>query len=398
MVNSDMYRLGSKRSAIREVFEFGRRRAAAVGKENVYDFSLGNPSVPPPPEVKAAFLDILNDPDPMSIHGYTSAPGNDAARDAIAEGLNKRYNTKYTRRNLYLTCGAAAALTATFKALTLDENTEFVAIAPYFPEYTCFSGTAGAKLVVVPADEEEFQIDFGALAAAVNGRTQAVVINSPNNPSGVVYSENTIARLAALLTEKSAEIGHTVYLISDEPYRELYYEAEPLPFVAEFYPHTIVCYSFSKCLSIPGERIGYLLVPDGMEGFDEVCDAIAGAARSLGYVCAPSILQRVAARCADVRPDLTAYRQNRDLLYAGLTKSGYRCAKPSGAFYMFIEAPNGDAASFCEMAKAKDVLLVNGADFGCPRHVRISYCVDHKTIERALPLFDELIKEIRYGG
>lgn len=398
MVNEAMYRLGSKRSAIREVFEFGRRRAEKVGKDNVFDFSLGNPSVPPPPEVKQAFLDILNGLDPMSVHGYTSAPGGDDARDAIAAGLNKRYNTNYSRRNLYLTCGAAAALTAAFKGLTIDGDTEFIAIAPYFPEYTCFAGTAGAKLTVIPADEEAFQIDFLALEKAINPHTQAVVINSPNNPSGVVYTEKTVILLAELLRRKSLEIGHTVYLISDEPYRELYYEEEPLPFIAEYYPHTIVCYSFSKSLSIPGERIGYLLVPDEMEGFDEVCDAIAGAARSLGYVCAPSILQRVAARCAAVHPDLEPYRVNRDLLYSGLTAQGYKCAKPSGAFYLFVEAPNGDAASFCEMAKAKDVLIVNGADFGCPRHIRISYCVDKKTIERALPLFDELIKEVQNGG
>ncbi len=390
MVSERAYQLGAKRSAIRDVFEYGRARAALVGRENVFDLSLGNPSVPPPEEVTEALCELLSE-EPLSLHGYTSAPGGEAARDAIAASLNRRFGTSFTRDNLYLTCGAAAALTSCFSALTIDRDTEFIAIKPYFPEYDCFAATSGARLVSVPADLTAFQIDFCALEAAITPRTQAVVINSPNNPSGAVYSEETLLRLCKLLTEKSQAFGRPVYLISDEPYRELYYGKVAPPFVTRYYDNTLVCYSFSKSLSLPGERIGYVLIPSEAEDHRRLSCAVAGAARSLGYVCAPTLMQRVVGRCADVPPDLTAYRKNRDLLYGALTGMGYRCVEPQGAFYLFVEAPGGNAAAFCERAKALDLLLVPGDSFGCPTHLRASYCVSYDTIERSLPLFQALI-------
>lgn len=387
MVSKEMLALGSKRSCIREIFEFGRNRAAAVGKENVYDFSLGNPSVPAPDAVNAAICEALETMTPIAVHGYTSAPGDDAVRDAIAAGLNKRYGTNYSRRNLYLTCGAAAALTASFMGLTLHENTEFIAIAPYFPEYSVFAAVGGAKLRVIPPDIPDFQIDFVALEAAINENTQALIINSPNNPSGVIYTEATIQRLCDLLRRKEKELGKTLYLISDEPYRELVYDGIELPFAAHYYDNVVVCYSFSKSLSLPGERIGYILIPDTMDDFADVYNAIAGAARAMGYVCAPSLMQRVASRCAQTMPNLAPYIENRDLLYGALTEMGYRCAKPQGAFYLFVEAPGGDAERFCALAKEHDLLLVPGNDFGCPSYMRVSYCVDHDMIKRSLPAF-----------
>jgi len=392
MVSQQMREAGRVRSAIREVFEYGRRRAMLVGEENVFDFSLGNPSVPPPAEVSAAFIDLLQNSDPIRIHGYTSAPGSNEARETIAANLNRRFGTNFSRKNLYLTCGAAAGLTSVFRALTLDERTEFVAIAPYFPEYACFAATAGGKLVVVDADTQDFQIDFDRLAGAVGPHTQGVVINSPNNPSGVVYSEETLKSLAQLLRKKSAEYGRPIYLIADEPYRELNYTGVPVPFITQIYECAIVTYSYSKSLSLPGDRIGYVLVADEMPDFDDVCNAIAGSARMLGYVCAPAILQQVIARCAgsDVQPDLSSYRKNRDALYGGLTKIGYRCMPPDGAFYLFMQAPGGDGDAFAEKAKKEDILIVSGLSFGCPEYVRISYCVAYETIVRAMPGFARL--------
>ena len=392
MLSKESLAYGTTRSCIREIFEFGNQRAAQVGRENVYDYSLGNPSVPAPEAVNQAIIDILHEMPSVAVHSYTSASGDVAARDAIVKNLNKRFGTAYTRDNLYLTCGAAASLCAVFRALSVDCDSEFIAIAPYFPEYNVFAGNAGAKLRVVPADLPSFQIDFSALESMIDAHTQGIVINSPNNPSGVVYTEETIKRLAALLEKKESELAHPIYIICDEPYRELSYDGV-VPFVPNFYADTVVCYSYSKSLSLPGERIGYVLVPDGASDSKALYAAIAGAARALGYVCAPSLMQHMIARCADVTPDLAPYIRNRDLLYSELTRMGYHCAKPSGAFYLFIQAPGGDAEAFCETAKKYDLLLVPGTGFGCPTYMRASYCVSYEMIERSLPAFEKAIKE-----
>ena len=392
MVSKDMLNLGRVRSAIRELFEFGRKRAAIVGDANIYDFSIGNPSVPPPAQLTQEMVRLLNTSDPSALHGYTSAPGANETRDAIAENLNRRYGTSFTRKNLYISCGAAAALTSVLRALTVDRNTEFVAIAPYFPEYGCFATTAGGKLVVVEPDMAHFQIDFAALERAINENTQGVIINSPNNPSGVIYSAETIQALSDLLRNKSAQVGHPVYLISDEPYRELNYTPSPVPFVTQYYAASIITYSYSKSLSLPGDRIGYVLVGNEMPDFDDVYDAIAGSARIQGYVCAPSLLQKTIARAAELNlmPDLSSYKKNRDALYEGLTSFGYRCMPPDGAFYLFLEAPGGDGDAFAEAAKDEDILIVSGRSFGCPGYVRIAYCVAYDTIIHAMPGFGRL--------
>ncbi len=394
MISRAMLRYGTNRSCIRELFEYGKQRRLVVGKENVYDFSLGNPSVPAPEEVNQAIRDIIEEMPSTAIHGYTSGPGSNEARTAIINNLNKRFGTDYKFTDLYLTAGAAAALTAAFRALTIDDKTEFIAFAPFFTEYSCFATTAGAKLIAVPADIPAFQINFDLLERSINVNTQGVIVNSPNNPSGVIYTEETIKELAALLKKKSEEFGHPIFIISDEPYRELVYEGS-VPFIPHYYSNTIICYSYSKSLSLPGERIGYALVPGCVEEHDDVYGAIAGAGRALGYVCAPSLMQLVIARCADVKPDLRPYIANRELIYNGLTEMGYNCAKPSGAFYLFVEAPNGDAQVFSDMAKQQDLLIVPGNDFGCSSYVRISYCVDHEMIKSSLPVFKKLMDKVR---
>ena len=393
MVSREMHALGSSRSCIRELFEFGRKRAETAGPEAVLDFSLGNPSIPAPPAVEEAIRTLLES-DPVALHGYTSAAGADPVRDQIADGLNRRYGLSLNKRNIFMTCGAAPALTATLAGLTLSDRTEFIAFAPFFPEYRVFAAVRGGRLTVVPADEERFQIDFDAAERAFSPETQAVIINSPNNPSGVVYTAETIERLAALLARKSAEYGHPIYLISDEPYRELVYGGVTVPWVPAFYRDTLVCYSFSKSLSLPGERIGYVLAPNELDDFDTVCDAIAGAARSMGHVCAPSLLQRVAAACADVQPDVTVYERNARLLYERMTAMGYRCARPDGAFYLFFKAPDGQTAKqFSDRARDEHgLLLVPGDDFGCPVWLRLSYCAPTEKVERALPILEQLFR------
>lgn len=391
MLNQGMLQMGRKRSPIRELFEYSRARAKLVGEENICDFSLGNPSIPAPKEVEEAILHTLQSGDSLKVHGYTSANGGQSARAMIAESLNRRFSANVTADNLYLACGASSALSAVFRAITIDDDTEFVAIAPFFPEYRFYIGAA--KLVVAQADTEHFQIDLVSLESVITKNTQAVIVNSPNNPTGVIYSEETLKSLAALLRRKSKEYGHAIYIVSDEPYRELVYDGAITPYIPHFYDNTIVCYSYSKTLSIPGERIGYVLVPGEVENSRDVYDAVAGGARSLGYVCAPVLMQQVAALCSDVKPDIEAYKRNRDTLYNGLIGMGYECVKPTGAFYLFVKAPGGDAAVFCEAAKKKDLFVVPGAEFGCETHMRVSYCVSYETIIKALPLFEELIKE-----
>lgn len=393
MVSKEMWALGAKRSVIRDLFEYGMQQAKIVGPEHVYDYSLGNPSIPAPAGVNQAVRDILSDTDSVKVHGYTSALGDAETRLAIAQDLNQRFGTAIRPENLFMTCGAAPALIAIMRALAVTKESEFVAIAPYFPEYQPFAEAAGGRLVVVPADTEHFQIRMDALESALTANTQAVIVNSPNNPSGTVYTEQTLRTLAELLTRKSAEFGHPIYILTDEPYRELVYGDVTVPFVPSLYDNTIVCYSYSKSLSLPGERIGYVCVPDAAADSQNLYAAIAGAARANGHVCAPSLWQKVIARCAQLRPDLEAYDRNRQALYDGLTQMGYRMAKPDGAFYLFIAAPNGDDLQFCEMAKQKNLLLVPGTGFGCPGFFRICYCVAPDMIQRSLPVFQELIAQ-----
>ena len=391
MLNQTAYSLGANRSCIRDLFEYGRARAAVVGDENVFDYSLGNPSIPSPAAVDEAVRQILLDTPTLQVHGYTSAVGDAATRQAIADDLNRRYDAGCRGENFFLGCGAAPELVAVFTALAVSEG-ELLAIAPYFPEYKPFAQAAGLNFRVVPPDVPDFQIKLDAVEAMLTPHTQAVLINTPNNPSGVVYTQKTLEALGALLTQKSREYGHPIYLISDEPYRELAYGVE-VPFVPLIYPNTVVCYSYSKSLSLPGERIGYIYVPDSAADSRALYAAVAGAARSAGHVCAPSLWQKVIARCAGLRPDLQAYDRNRKALYEGLTAMGYEMAKPDGAFYLFIKAPGGDANAFSEKAKERDLLLVPGDGFGCPGYFRICYCVSYDMIQRSLPVFRALINK-----
>lgn len=393
-VSQRMLNLGTARSEIREAFAFAQARAAEVGAENVDDFSIGNPSVPAPATVAEAVHKLVDAIDPIKLHGYTPAQGDGQARGALADDLNRRFGTNYTADNFYLTAGAAGALCCALSALSCPGDT-FITFAPYFPEYKVFVESAGAELIAVPADIEDFQIDFTAFAQALSPSTKGVIINSPNNPTGVVYSEATIEKLAQVLTEKSKEYGHTIWLISDEPYREIVYRDTPLPWVPNYYPNTLVCYSYSKSLSLPGQRIGYVLVPPQAEDADIVYAAVCGAGRALGYVCAPSLFQLVAAECTGQTADIEIYHKNRDLLLNALRDMGYTCAQPDGAFYLFPRSLEPDARAFCERARKYDLVLVPGDSFGCPGHVRISYCVPTEQIQRALHKFEQLAAEYK---
>lgn len=394
MLSQKMLELGSKKSTIREIFEFGKKRAEIVGKENIYDFSIGNPNVPAPVSVKNAILEILENENSTAIHSYTSAQGDDNVRSTIAESINKRFGTSFKKENLYMTVGAAASISICFKALT-NEGDEFITFAPFFPEYKCFVEGAGGKLIIVDANTKSFQINFDEFKKKINDKTKAVIVNSPNNPSGVIYSEETILKLVSILEEKSAEYGHVIYLISDEPYREIAYDNVDVPYLTKYYKNTLVCYSYSKSLSLPGERIGYIIIPSEIEDFKDTYAAICGGGRVLGFVNAPSLFQKVVAKCADETADISIYERNRNLLYDGLIKMGYKCVKPEGAFYLFPQSLEKDAKAFCEKAKKYDLLLVPGDDFGCPGHVRISYCVQTEQIINSLPIFEKLAKE--YG-
>ena len=392
MINEKMYALGANRSCIRELFEYGSQRAAIVGRENVFDYSLGNPSIPAPAGVNEAIHAVLNEMDSLAVHGYTSAPGDLGLRQAVAADLNERYDAGVRPGDLFVGCGAAPELVSVIRALAV-ENAEFIAVAPFFPEYRPFVESSGGKLVVVPADIPAFQIDMTALENAITANTQAIILNSPNNPAGTVYTAETLQKLARLLDRKSAEVGHIIYIISDEPYRELVYGGITAPWIPGIYDNTVVCYSWSKSLSLPGERIGYVYVPERCADHDALYAAVAGAARSIGHVCAPSLLQKVIARCVQLRPNLEAYDENRRLLSESLASYGYEMAKPDGAFYLFVKAPGGSSAAFSEKAKQHDLLLVPGDDFGCPEYFRICYCVSRDLIERSLPIFEKLIKE-----
>ena len=394
MVSEEMYVLGTKKSTIRTIFEFGQKRAAEVGAENVFDFSLGNPNVPAPDFIRDAAVDILIHGDPTEVHGYTIAPGKPAVREVLAADLKRRFGMEVTGKNLFMTAGAAASVTITFKALT-EPGDEFVTFAPFFPEYRVFVEACGGKLVVVPAKTDDFQIDLTALERVLTPQTKAVIVNSPNNPSGAVYSETTIRRLADLLRAKEQEYGHPIFIVADEPYREIVYDGASVPCIPLFYDNTIVCYSYSKSFSLPGERIGYIVVPDTAADFARIYGAIAGAARVLTHVNAPSLWQLVVARCAGKAADLSTYAKNAALLYDGLTALGFSCVRPQGAFYLFPQALEPDDAAFCRRAQEYDLLLVPGRDFGCPGYFRAAYCVRTKMIEKSLPRFEELAKSYK---
>ena len=391
MVSEQMYELGTKKSTIRTIFEYGQKRAAEVGAENVFDFSLGNPSVPTPDFIRDAAVDILTHSDPMEVHGYTIAPGKPQVREILAADIKKRFGMEVTGKNLFLTVGAAASVTIAFKALA-EAGDEFVTIAPFFPEYRVFVEACGGRLVVVPAKTDDFQIDFTALESAITPHTKAVIINSPNNPSGAVYSAETIRQLAELLHAKEQTYGHPIFIIADEPYREIVYDGLTVPCIPLCYDNTIVCYSYSKSFSLPGERIGYIVVPDAVADFARIYGAMAGAARVLTHVNAPSLWQLVIARCTGKTADLSTYEHNAKLLYNGLTAAGFECMRPQGAFYLFPKALEEDDAAFCARAREFDLLLVPGADFGCPGYFRAAYCVRTEMIERALLRFQKLAK------
>lgn len=392
-VNQRMYQLGARRNIMREIFEHGKRRAAVIGAENVLDFSLGNPSVAPPERVNQVIREILDGPMAASVHAYTSAQGDAGVRESLAASLKRRFGTDCGAEHLYITVGAAAALCSCLSGLSCPGD-EFIVVVPYFTEYRVFIESAGAAVVEVPARDGTFDLDLEALERAVTPRTKGLIINSPNNPSGVVYPAGTLAALGELLRRKSREFGSPVYLISDEPYREIVY-GSPAPWAPDFYENTLVCYSYSKSLSLPGERIGYVLVPPAVEEWQTVYAAVGGAGRSLGYVNAPSLFQRVAAACDGLTADLSVYETNRNLLYEGLTGMGYTCVKPEGAFYLMMKAPEPDAQAFCRRAMERDLLLAPTDTFGLPGYVRIAFCTDTEKVQKALPVFRALAEE--YG-
>ena len=394
-MNKDMLNLGKNRSIIRELFEFSKTQKEKLGADKVYDFTLGNPSVPPHKAVDETIIELLKNETPSSNHGYTSAPGDNEVRDVIAKDLNKRFNRNYKLSNIYMTCGAAASLCITFKALTESKEDEILAIAPYFTEYKVFVESAGATFKLVPADLKSFEINFTELKKILNKNTKAIIVNSPNNPSGVVYSEKALKELSSLLSEKEKEYGHPIYIVCDEPYREIAYDGIKVPHIPNLYKNTIICYSYSKSLSLPGDRIGYILVPNEVTDSSDLYAACLGAGRAYGYVCAPSLFQKVIAKCATKTSDMNEYAKNRDLLYNGLTKIGFECVYPQGAFYLFVKSPEEDANKFMEKAKKYNIVVVPSDGFGVKGYVRLAYCVSSTTIINSLPAFEELMKEYK---
>ena len=394
MANKEMYALGSQGSAIRELFAYGQAQATKVGKENVFDFSIGNPTVPAPSCIRESIEHILATRESAAIHGYTAAAGDLAVRKGLADYMNQTYDAGVGADNFYMTCGAAASLTISLKAIVEDPDDEIIVVAPFFPEYTVFIANAGAKKVMLPPDTDHFQIKLDELEAAITPHTRALIVNSPNNPAGTVYSRETMEKVAAILTKKSAEIGHTIYLISDEPYREITYDGLEILYMPAIYPDTLVCYSYSKSLSLPGERIGYILVPDSVSDKD-VYPAVCGAGRSMGFVCAPHLFQDVVLQCLGKTSDMSIYDDNRKLLYNGLKDMGYDCVYPQGAFYLFVKSPEPDAKAFSDKAKALNLLIVPADSFGCLGYVRVSYCVEADMIRRSFAAFQKLIDQYK---
>ncbi len=391
-INENSCQLGTERSVIREIFEYGNMRAEKVGRENVFDFSLGNPAVPTPDCINQSITRLVNDKS-FNVHGYTSAQGAYDARSSIAKNIRDRFAVNAQADDIYITCGAAASLAITLNALC-NPGDGVIAFAPYFPEYKVFVNAAGAEFTAVSADTEHFQIDFASLEKAIAPQTKAVIVNSPNNPSGVVLTEQTITRLCEILDKYSKQYNHPIYIISDEPYRELVYDGASVPYIPEFYADTIVCYSYSKSLSLAGERIGYIFVSPKVVESRRIYAAVCGAGRKLGYVCAPALMQYAIAENPGCVCDTEQYKINRDLLYNALTEYGYSCVYPDGAFYLFVKSPTGDSVSFCEFAKKYDLLLVPSDSFGCKGYMRVSYCVDTDMIRRALPIFKKVIDSI----
>lgn len=391
-INEKSYAFGAAKSSIREIAAYGAARKAEIGAENVFDFSIGNPSVPAPESVRAAIERCAQLP-PTELHGYTPAAGLPQARKAVADSLNRRFSTSYGLEDLYLTCGAAASISITLHALA-NPGDEVIVIAPYFPEYRVWIETAGATCVEVMADPETFQIDTAAVAAAITPATKAIIVDSPNNPVGSVYSAQNLADLAQVLTTRGEEIGHPIYLVSDEPYREITYGVE-VPWVPAAYERTIVCYSYSKSLSLPGERIGWVLVPNTNPDHDELMFAVAGAGRKLGFVCAPALFQRVLAECVDEPTDIDAYARNREALTRGLSELGYEYIEPQGAFYLWVKALEPDAEAFFRKAKAFEILPVPSDSFGCGGWVRLGYCVSYDTIVNSMPAWKKLMEQYR---
>jgi len=392
--NINMQKLGTVRSVIRETFEYGNKRAKEIGRENVFDYSLGNPSVPAPKIVEEKISKLVNGENTVAVHGYTSAQGAEDTRIAIADDINKRFGANISKDDIYITCGAAASLTISLNALVCPGD-EVIVIAPFFPEYRVFAETAGAKLVVVPADLENFQINFEEMNRLITNNTKAVIINTPNNPSGAVFSVDTINKLCKLLEEKQKEYNKKIFLISDEPYRELVYDDIELPYLTNYYDNTIVCYSYSKSLSLPGERIGYIVVSNKIECHSDIYAAVCGAGRALGFVCAPSMMQKVIKDCVGQTSNISIYRKNRDILYNALSNYGYECVHPDGAFYLFVKSLEDDANAFCIKARDYELLLVPSDSFGCSGYVRLSYCVSTEMIEKSLPAFEKLIKSYK---
>ncbi len=394
MVSDKMKQLGSNRSVIRELFEYGKKKIAEVGAENVYDFSLGNPSVPAPESVNRTIKELIDTTESTLLHGYTSAQGDAGVRAAIAENLVKRFGAPAKADLIYMTCGAAASLCISLKALAC-EGDEFITFTPFFPEYRVFVEATGSKFVPVKSTDGTFQIDREALENAVTPNTKGIIVNTPNNPSGVVLTPESAAAIVEVLEKKQLEYGHDIFIISDEPYRELIYSDIPNPSFLKLYDNTILCYSYSKSLSLPGERIGYIAVSDNMAAKADVYAAVCGAGRALGYVCAPAMLQRVVAKCDGETADVSVYKKNRDILYNALTKMGYECVYPDGAFYLFVKTPIANAGEFSERAKKYNLLIVPADSFGVEGYVRISYCVSTDMIERSLAKFGELIREFK---
>ncbi len=394
MLNEKMFALGNKRSIIREIFEYCKKRGAEIGPENVYDFSIGNPSVEPPIDIKETLINLIENENSVLLHGYTSAQGDYSVRKAVADNINENFSLFLSPDNIYMTCGAAASLTISLKAL-FNKGDECIVFAPFFTEYRVFIENAEGKVVVSMPEKKTFQIDINDFESKINTNTKAVIINSPNNPSGVVYSEETIKKVTEVLVKKQLEYNHPIYLIADEPYRELAYNGVKVPYLMNYYDNTLVCYSYSKALSLPGERIGYIAVNPKMQNAKDVYLAVCGAGRSLGYVCAPSLFQQVIGKTMGAKVDVNIYKENRDILYNSLTDFGYECVKPDGAFYLFVKALEDDAFKFFEKAKQKEILVVPCDDFGVKGYVRIAYCVNKERIVNSLPAFKALAEEYK---